>query len=151
MGIELLAMNGEDYYGANGELLYLELNQNLLGSIALFINMDGLGYIKGRTAFSFYNLLEENRLVLESVITARDGLMQGEQWYQGDHMVLVMNGVAAVAVTTEHFMEMEREFAHTAKDVPELVSPEKLAVAACAVRDMVAAWEKLESGSFTGR
>ena len=151
MGVEFLAMNGEDYYGANGELLYLDLNQSQPGAIALVINMDGLGYVKGRTAFSFYNMLEADRLALESVLQAYDGLMQGEQWYQGDHMVFVMNGTPAVAVTTEHFMEMESEFAHTAKDRPELVSPEKLAAAACAVRDMVLVYANLEAEKLTGR
>lgn len=66
-------------------------------------------------------------------------------------MVFVMNGTPAVAVTTEHFMEMESEFAHTAKDRPELVSPEKLAAAACAVRDMVLVYANLEAEKLTGR
>lgn len=138
-GVELLVMNGEDYYGANGEKLYLENNPPGAGNIQLFINMDGLGYIKGGTAISFYNLAEETRSSFSRLVTRYAGLFEGEQWYQGDHMIMVMNGVPAVALTTEHFMELETKYAHTEKDVPALVDVDKLIEASILVRDLVLA------------
>lgn len=138
-GIELLVMNGEDYYGANGELLYLEQNTGRLGDIRLFINMDGLGYIKGNTAFSFYNLLESTRSALQQVLEKSPGAIEGEAWYQGDHAVMVMNGVPAVAITTEMFIEICRKYTHTDQDIPALVDVDKLVQAALVIMEMITA------------
>lgn len=135
--LEFLVMNGEDYYGANGEKLYLERNPPGAGSIPLFINMDGLGYIKGNTAVSFYNLTEAIRAAFSRLLTGYPGMIEGEPWYQGDHMIMVMNGVPAVALTTEHFVELEAKYAHTEKDVPALVDVDKLIAASLVVRDLV--------------
>ena len=56
--IELVAFNGEDYYGAPGERLYLQENEDL-SAIDLLINIDGAGYHEGDTHFSLYNCSEE--------------------------------------------------------------------------------------------
>lgn len=142
--IELLVMNGEDYYGAPGELTWLDQNTGNLGNIRLFINMDALGYVKGKTAFSFYNLLEKNRTALLDELSLRTGSMEGEQWYQSDHAIVVMNGVPAVAVTSERFTELCAKITHTAGDVPALVDAAKLVEAAVTIRNMINALERIE-------
>lgn len=136
-GIELLTVNGEDYYGANGELLYLEQNDGQLGSIRLFINLDALGYVKGDTAFSFYNLLEHDLVMLRDQIAQQEGLLEGEPWYQSDHAIFVMKGSPAIAVTSEYFMEITRKYTHTQRDVPALVDTQKLVRAAAAISAMI--------------
>lgn len=136
-GVEFLLVNGEDYYGANGEKLYLEHNPPGAGKVALFINLDGLGYIKGRTALSFYNLPEALRQQFTQLLSKYPGIYEGEPWYQSDHSIMVMNGVSALALTTENFVELETEYAHTEKDVPALVDVDKLVEVACMVRDTV--------------
>ena len=138
-GIELLIMNGEDYYGANGEILYLEQNEGLIGNIKLFINMDALGYIKGRTAFSFYNLLEEDLRIARQQLADKPGLCEGESWYQSDHSIVVMKGAPAIAVTSEHFGEITKKYAHTWRDKPALVEIEKLVEAALAIQEIILA------------
>lgn len=139
--LEFLAMNGEDYYGANGELLYLAQNESKLQSIELMINLDGLGFLKGRTAFSFYNLTHQTIAQVKPLLESRPGVFEGEPWYQSDHMVFVMNGVPAIAVTTENFVELECEIAHTSKDVPELVDVDKLVDAAYVIKELILAIE----------
>jgi aminopeptidase YwaD len=136
-GIELLVMNGEDYYGANGELLYLEHNEGQLGNIRLFINLDAPGYVKGDTAYSFYNLLEHDLALLRKQLTLHNGLVEGEAWYQSDHAIFVMKGIPAMAVTTENFVEITRKYTHTPRDVPALVDIEKLVQAALAIKAMI--------------
>lgn len=140
IGLEFLVMNGEDYYGANGEMLYLEQNPPAAGSIRLFINMDGLGYVNGRTAFSFYNLPEALRLRFTQILSDYPEVYEGNPWYQGDHSIMVMNGVPAVAVTTDDISEISREITHTEKDVPALVDVNKLVEAAHIVHDLVEAF-----------
>ena len=143
-GIELLVMNGEDYYGAHGELVWLEQNYGNLRSIKLFINMDALGYIKGKTAFSFYNLLEQTLAVFVEELTLHPGVMEGEQWYQSDQSIAVMNGVPAMAVTSEYFVELCKKYTHTAADVPGVVDAERLVEAAFTIRNMVNALVQIE-------
>lgn len=142
--IELLVMNGEDNYGAHGELVFLEQNAGKLGNIKLFINMDALGYIKGDTAFTFYNLMKETCSALLEVLYQHTGTVEGDPWYQGDHAIMVMNGAPAVAVTSDHFVELYRKISHTALDVPALVDLERLVEAAHTIRDMVNTLEEME-------
>jgi len=135
--VEFLVMNGEDYYGANGEKLYLEHNPPGVGNICLFINMDGLGYVDGRTAFSFYNLPEALHQRFARILSAHPAVYEGEQWYQGDHSIMVMNGVPTVAVTTDDITVISQEVTHTEKDVPALVDVEQLVEASIVVRDLI--------------
>ena len=57
--IELVALNGEDYYAASGQMNYIEKNNGRFSEILLNINIDGAGYIKGSTTFSLFNLSSE--------------------------------------------------------------------------------------------
>ncbi|KMQ49589.1 aminopeptidase [Chitinispirillum alkaliphilum] len=50
--IELVALNGEDYYAASGQMNYIMSNQGRFDQIALNINIDGAGYREGRSAFT---------------------------------------------------------------------------------------------------
>lgn len=135
--IELLVMNGEDYYGANGEKQYLAQNEGKLGRILSFINIDAPGFHTGKTAFSFYNQTEERISSFRSTLQKFPEIFEGESWYQGDHMALVMNGVPAVAITSEKFVEIEQYYAHTAKDDTSLVDRQKLIETARAVQMII--------------
>lgn len=53
--IEIVAMNGEDNYGAPGEQPYLRANPTGFDDLALSINLDGLGYREGGDAYLLYN------------------------------------------------------------------------------------------------
>ena len=134
---EILIFNGEDYYAAPGEILYLRSHQEHLNEILVNINLDGLGYLQGRTAYSFYECSEALAAQVRQAFAAYPGLLEGEPWYQGDHMVFVGNGVPAIAITTEMFADICAHITHTASDLPELVDPAKLAETAFALRDLL--------------
>jgi aminopeptidase YwaD len=137
-GVELLAVNGEDYYGANGERNYLEHNQGELDRILLSVNMDALGFVDGKTAYSLYEVPGPIADAVRAEFSGFPGMVEGESWYQSDHMVFVMNGLPAVAITSDRFMEIETRFAHTAADTPELVDLDALVEAARAVSALTA-------------
>jgi aminopeptidase YwaD len=137
--VELVALNGEDYYAAPGELSYLEQNRGRMGEIVLNVNLDAPGYLRGDTHFSLYECPEEVTTAVRRTFSGRAGIAEGEAWYQGDHMVFVQNGVPALAITSERFMEIETSFAHTPRDRPDLVDPRKLVDAAFALRDLLSA------------
>jgi aminopeptidase YwaD len=146
LGIELVPFNGEDHYSAAGEIAYLETNQGRLKEVLLNINIDAAGYRSKKSAYSLYGCPEEMTRLIQKTFEPGKTLVEGEPWYQGDHMVFVMNGVPALAITSEGFMEIETEFAHTPKDRPELVDCEQLVKIANELSRLLPAFVK-ESGS----
>lgn len=133
--IELAALNGEDYYDASGERLYVEQNADM-STIALVINIDCAAYREGATHFSLYGCPEDLAGRVRSVLSEH-GLAEGPQWYQGDHSIFVMGGRPAVAITSAALGELMTEITHTAKDTPEIVDTAKIAQIAIALHDLV--------------
>lgn len=125
--IEIVALNGEDYYSNPGEQMYLMENDGKFYEIDLGINIDGLGYIKGKTAYSLYECPPELKKVIESSFGSDETFLAGEPWFQGDHMLFLMNGRPALALTSELVAELMAEFVHTDKDTPEIVDCERVA------------------------
>lgn len=124
--LEIVALNGEDYYAASGEMLYLSQNQGKFDQIMLAINLDGVGYIHGRTAYSLYGCPPEVEQVVYSYFTSQPGFIQGEPWYQSDHGMFINQQRPAMAITSEHFMELCTNITHTVKDQPDIVDTDKL-------------------------
>ena len=137
LGVEILVVNGEDYYAASGEKLYLQINQGKLNQILLNINLDAAGYIHGNTAYSLYDCPEGLKPAIHKAFMSQAGIVEGEQWYQSDHMVFVQNQVSAVAVTSEQIMEVMSQLTHTEGDRPEMVDPEKLVNIALVLKQLV--------------
>jgi aminopeptidase YwaD len=137
LGVELVPFNGEDHYSAAGEKAYLKANEGKLNEILLNINMDALGSHQGNTVFSFYECSDELKNSAKKVFTAQAGFAEGEPWFQSDHMIFVMSGVPAMAITSKNFVEILTEIAHTPKDSIELVNCEKMVKTAIAVRNLL--------------
>lgn len=125
-GIELVAVNGEDYYGAPGEVAYLKENEDLLQNILININFDGVGYKHGVTEFSLYGCENGLASLLRSSLSAPKGICEGESWPQGDHMIFVQQGIPAIAFTSQQFPYLTSAITHTAQDRVELVDCSKL-------------------------
>jgi aminopeptidase YwaD len=126
IGIELVALNGEDDYSAAGQLLYLRENADTLDQVILGINMDVAGYHQGNTEYSLYGCPDEIADLIRKVFSDQEDVVEGEPWYQSDHSLFVQNQVPAMAITSEHFMELSTHVTHTPKDGPEIVDSEKL-------------------------
>jgi aminopeptidase YwaD len=124
--IELIAFNGEDYYSAPGQIKYLEAYKKRLPAIQLVMNMDGVGFREGKTAFSFYECPENLTKDIGKMLTAHEGMIQGEPWMQSDHMIFAQQKVPAMAFTSEKFDEIWCNIAHTLHDTVDKVAPEKL-------------------------
>jgi len=137
LGVELVAFNGEEYYNAPGEMEYLARYQGDFSSILLAINLDDIGYIHGRSAFSFYGLAESVGELIREVYQGKAGFFEGPPWYQSDHGIFMAKGIPAMAVTEEDVLELMAEITHTEKDVPEIIDLQKLADNALALRDII--------------
>lgn len=135
--LEIVALNGEDYYSNPGEQLYLKLNEDKFQEILLGINIDGLGYIRGKTAYSMYGCPTEMAGIIEKTFSNDRSFTPGAPWFQGDHAIFLMNERPALALTSELVHELMAEFVHTAKDVPGIIDAEKVADTALALRQLI--------------
>lgn len=136
-GVELVAINGEEHYSAGGELDYLGRYGSELEKVVLAVNMDGLGYVKGKTAFSIYECPDAVAKKARAAIGSFDGIAEGPQWYAGDHMIFVMSGRPAIAITSDMALELSAEVIHTTRDTPDLVDCRKLVDVARALKSLV--------------
>jgi aminopeptidase YwaD len=135
--IELVAMNGEDYYSNPGEQQYLELNAGRFDDISLGINLDDVGYHNGRVAYSLYGCSPDLAALIHDAFSAHASLVRGEPWYQGDHGLFLMNQRPALAITSELLAELMAEYTHTPKDGPDIVDTGKLVRVAIALKDLL--------------
>ena len=65
------------------------------------------------------------------------GIITGEPWYQGDHMIFVQNGRPAIAFTAEKITDLMATVTHTPRDTPEIVEYGKLVEIAKALNDFI--------------
>ena len=135
--VEIVALNGEDYYAAPGQILYLQQNKEKLDSILLAINMDGAGFHQANTMFSLFELPEPMAAIIKNILRNECQFDEGPQWYQSDHSIFIQNGCPAVAITSSNLSELCTNITHNPKDRPELVSCEKLAEIAEGLRQIV--------------
>jgi aminopeptidase YwaD len=137
LGIELVPFNGEDHYSAAGEKAYLKANEDSLNQVLFNINLDALGSHQGKTVYSFYEFPEGLKGKIEKVFTAQEGFIEGQPWFQSDHMVFVMNGIPALAITSENFVEILTELAHTSEDNIEKVDCNKVIATSLALHELL--------------
>jgi len=123
--IELVALNGEDYYSAPGQMAYLA------------INLDAPGYRDVRTDVSLYDVPEPVQSILCGLVRSNSRFVEGEPGYQGDHSIFIQNGRPAVAVTSENFNWLSSEITHTPKDNIDQVDFDILADIALMVGDLI--------------
>jgi len=135
--IELLALNGEDHYSAQGHKDYLHTHQGQFGNILLAINTDVAGYIEGRSAFSLYGCPDPIAEAIRQVMSGFASLSEGEQWYQSDHAVFIQQGCAAAAITSDQFMQLSTEVTHTPKDDLHLVDTGRVVDVAMALKQVI--------------
>jgi aminopeptidase YwaD len=126
--IEIVAFNGEDYYAVPGQMEYLRLNQNKFNEVFININIDGAGYLEGKSAFSFYGLSQINKNIALNTINNFSGIVEGKQWVQGDHSIFTQQGCPAIAVSSQWFTDNidNQTITHTLKDNINIVDSSKL-------------------------
>lgn len=140
VGVELLAVNGEDHFAGPGEVAWLADNEGELDSIDLFVNIDGAGYRRGRTAFSLYNVGDQRSSSIRGKLEDVADLVEGPPWYQSDHAIFAMQGKPALAFTTEFLDEMLDELFHADTDTADQVAPERIESLAAALEHLITNW-----------
>jgi aminopeptidase YwaD len=136
--IEIVAINGEDYFSVPGQINYMKSIENELPDISLVINIDGAGYHKEDSAFSLYNCTENTENNIRKTFLSYKGITEGNQWIQSDHGMFVQLGIPALAVTSNNFMEkLSSEITHTPGDKPCIVDHGKLVEISKAISELI--------------
>jgi len=137
MGLEMAAFNGEDHYSAGGQKDYLKRYGSDLNRVVLAINIDGIGYREGKSAYSLYECPPALQQLAESCFQNFPGLAGGDPWYSGDHMLFLQAGLPCLALTSEKAFDLLRSVIHTQQDTPEIVDPGKVVEAASALNRLI--------------
>jgi aminopeptidase YwaD len=140
--VEIAALNGEDHYSAGGQMDYLNRYGSELDRIRLAVNVDDVGYRKGRASYSFYECGPHIEEKADSVFRGFDGLVRGDKWYSGDHMIFVQNNLPALAFTSECMPELMKTITHTRLDTPDIIDCRKLVVVAEALNAFVRSFKE---------
>ncbi|HMA61495.1 MAG TPA: M28 family peptidase [bacterium] len=116
--IEIVALNGEDYYAASGQKLYIRENKDEIGDFLLNITIDGAGYKEGNTIFSLFDLPPKIRNKVKEVMDIFENIEEGPQYPQGDHSIFLQNGCPAIAVSSKWLIDnlYEQKITHTSQD-----------------------------------
>ncbi len=141
--IELVPLNGEDYFGVPGEKRFVADNEGRWGEIVLGLNVDGAGWRDHGTEVSMYGCSPEVEAAVRSAVDCRPGFAIGEAWYQSDHGLFLQHGRPAVAVTSGDFAELLATVAHTERDTLDLVDPSTVAEIARLFLDVTGALDAI--------
>jgi aminopeptidase YwaD len=136
--VELLPLNGEDYYAATGEKRFVADNAGRWNEIALGLNADAAGWIGKPTEVSLYGCDEPTAKAVRASIGRRRAFVEGGPWYQSDHGILLQQGIPAVAVTSSGIAELCATVAHTSRDSLDLVDVSAVAEVARFYADVIA-------------
>jgi aminopeptidase YwaD len=134
LGIEIIAINGEDHYSVAGQMDYLNRYQKSLSQIILAINIDDVGHKNGNAAYSFYDLPKKIKNKTNIIFEKFPELISGDPWYQGDHMIFVQKNIPTMAITTSNMAEVMATITHTPKDTPKTIDCKKLVEIAKALK-----------------
>jgi aminopeptidase YwaD len=124
--IEIVALNGEDHYSAGGQMDYLRRYRGELPGVLLAVNVDDVGYKRGKSSYSFYECSPKLEKRADDVLRRFDGVAPGPQWFSGDHMIFVQSGIPSLAFTAECMPELMRTVTHTSSDTPDIIDCRKL-------------------------
>jgi aminopeptidase YwaD len=126
--LEIVALNGEDYYSVPGQMDYIYKNQNKFNEILLNVNIDGAGYIDGKSIFSLFGLPEEMKEKVNGVLSEYDGITEGILYPQGDHSIFIQNGCPAIAISSKWLIDHmnSQAITHTPNDNAGIVDCRKV-------------------------
>lgn len=136
--VQIVLINGEDYFGNPGEQLLMQQYADRWAEFRLGINLDGLGALGGGTAYSLYECPPALEAQIHAVFGRYPGLCAGPQWIASDHFLFVANGLPGIALTSEDMDGLLARVIHSPADTPDELDPAKLAEASEAIHALIA-------------
>ena len=117
--VEVVLFNGEDHVDACGEVAWLGATE--LAEVAGVVNVDGTGLRGLGTSLASLACPRELETRLTDWVGARDGWVRTDPWIESDHAIFALQGIPAVAITSEDVHALLGGLAHTAADTREVI------------------------------
>jgi aminopeptidase YwaD len=133
--LEVVLFNGEDHFDACGELAWL--SDTDLGEVAVNVNLDGIGLVGHGTSLSCLACPASLAGALEVFVAEHPGWSPAEPWMESDHAIFAMQGIPAVAVTSDDVHALLAGLAHGPRDTLEVVDVARLAQVALDLQDLL--------------
>ena len=133
--VELVLFNGEDHADACGERAWLAGSD--LSEILANVNVDGAGLIGRGTSLASLACPPQLERWLDGFVAARPGWVRAAPWYASDHAIFAMQGIPALAITTEDVHALLGGLAHGPNDTLEVVDPTVLADVLTTLTDLL--------------
>ena len=111
--LEIVLLNGEDYYSTPGEIKYMG---DLTPEYNLAINVDGIGLKDSTTSVSFYECSQGIKNRIMERVGKTTGIEQIDPWPMGDHMIFATFGIPTIAITASNIFSLLETVIHTPDD-----------------------------------
>jgi aminopeptidase YwaD len=134
--VELVLFNGEDHFDAGGEQAWLAATD--LGEVAANVNLDGVGLAGRGTSLAALACPEGLEAELDRWVARRPGWTRAAPWFESDHAIFAMQGVPALAVTSEDVHALLGGLAHTPADTLDVLDLAVLEELMTAVPELLA-------------
>jgi aminopeptidase YwaD len=133
--VEVVPFNGEDHADACGEVAWLAAND--LAEVAANVNLDGVGLLGRGTSIATLACSPGLEAAVARFVAERPGWVRADPWFESDHAVFAMQGIPALALTSEDVHALLGELAHTPADTRDVVDLDTLVEVADGVRALV--------------
>lgn len=135
--IDIVPFNSEEYYGANGELLYLEEIKKNKEDIKLLVNIDSVGHVGSKVEASLYHIPETWKTQIKNMINKGENVQLGEEWYAGDHVPFSFLGIPCIAITSSDIWKGGLDHTHTMEDTIQTVDETLLVDAVSFIEELL--------------
>lgn len=117
--LELVLFNGEDHIDSCGETAWLAATD--LADTAGVLNADGVGLAGQGLSLSTLACSPGLEARLAAWLEDRPRWVPAEPWFESDHAIFAMRGIAAVAITSDDVHALLGGLAHTAADTLDVL------------------------------
>ena len=121
--IEIVLLNGEDYYCTPGEIAY---RGRLTSEYNLAVNVDGVGLRNSATSVSFYECPNHFENHIMEIAGKIKGIERIEPWPMGDHMMFAAHGIPTIAITASTIFSLIGTVIHSPEDDMQNIDLESL-------------------------
>lgn len=138
--IDFVPFNTEEYFGADGEISYLEYLNEQQEEVSLVINIDSPCHMHSKSAVSYYNINQNQEHIIEKTMQYYEKVEKGEEWYAGDHCAFAFSGTACLAVSSSDLFQGALANVHTQKDTLMTIDEELIEPTAEFLAELIKNW-----------
>ena len=135
--IEIVAINGGNYFSNPGGEKYLELNSNNSDNILVGIDINKVGFKKGRSSYSLYNCPVKIGKNIRTVFDSYSNIVEKDRQQKDSHNLFLIMERPSLELSSERIKELNQLIINSEKDIPALLSVNHLVHLAHALHELI--------------